>query len=76
MDTTFFKGMKGIEKFNENGMVKYTVGNTENFAEIQELRSSLVEDFPGAFIIAFKDEKKISLQDAIAEYRKQKQTRR
>ena len=64
MDTTFFKGMKGIEKFNENGMVKYTVGNTENFAEIQELRSSLVEDFPGAFIIAFKDEKKISLQDA------------
>lgn len=76
MDTTFFKGMKGIESFHENGMVKYTIGNTENLAEIQELRASLVEDFPGAFIIAFKDDKKISLQDAITEYRKQKQSRR
>ena len=76
MDTTFFKGMKGIENFHENGMVKYTIGNTENLAEIQELRASLVEDFPGAFIIAFKDDKKISLQDAITEYRKQKQSRR
>ncbi len=76
LDSAFFKGLKDVNKFHENGMVKYTVGNTDNFAEIQELRSALIKDFPGAFIIAFRDDKKISLQEAIAEYKKQKQIKK
>ena len=71
IDSDFFKGVKDIDIYKENGMVKYTVGATDNFAEVEKLRASLLEKFPGAFIVAFRDGYKVSLQHALTEYRKQ-----
>ena len=71
VDSDFFKGVKDIDIYRENGMVKYAVGATENFAEVEKLRASLLDKFPGAFIVAFRDGYKVSLQHALTEYRKQ-----
>ena len=71
VNSDFFHGFKNIDAYTENGMVKYTIGATDNFAEVESLRNTLLEKFPGAFIIAFRDGYKIPLQNALKEYRKQ-----
>lgn len=68
-DEAFFTGIDNVGSFTENGMVKYTVGECDDFAKVQEIRNSLSEKFPGAFIIAFKNGEKISVQEAMKEYR-------
>ncbi len=67
-----FKGETDCESYQENGMVKYTVGSSSNYNEIYKLRKKLVEKFPEAFIIAFKDAKRYDVNQAIMEYKKNK----
>ena len=69
-DNTFFTGLDNVDSFKENGMVKYTVGSSEDFAVIQETKNSISDRYPGAFIIAFRNGEKISVQEAMKEYRK------
>jgi N-acetylmuramoyl-L-alanine amidase len=64
-----FKGLTGCEKYEEDGLVKYTYGASNNYNEIYRLRSEVVEKFPGAFIIAFKDGKKMDVNQAIREFK-------
>ena len=71
INSDFFHGFKNVDAYTENGMVKYTIGATDNFAEVESLRNTLVDKFPGAFIIAFRDGYKIPLQSALREYRRQ-----
>ena len=70
VNSDFFHGLKDVDAYTENGMVKYTIGATDNFAEVENLRNTLLDKFPGAFIIAFRDGYKIPLQNALREYRK------
>ena len=65
-----FKGLTGVDSYVENGLTKYTVGASENYNEIYHLRKSLQEKFPEAFIIAFKDGKRMDVQQAISEFKK------
>lgn len=55
--------------YQEGGMYKYTVGASENYNEIYQLRKTLAATFPQCFIIAFKDGVKTDVQKAIQEYR-------
>lgn len=55
--------------YQEGGMYKYTVGASENYSEIYQLRKTLAATFPQCFIIAFKDGVKTDVQKAIQEYR-------
>lgn len=64
-----FKGQTGVDSYVENGLTKYTVGASENYNEIYHLRKSLQDKFPEAFIIAFKDGKRMDVQQAIREFR-------
>ena len=64
-----FKGQTGVDSYVENGLTKYTVGASENYNEIYHLRKSLQEKFPEAFIIAFKDGKRMDVQQAIREFK-------
>jgi N-acetylmuramoyl-L-alanine amidase len=64
-----FKGQTGVDSYVENGLTKYTVGASENYNEIYQLRKSLQEKFPEAFIIAFKGGKRMDVQQAIREFR-------
>lgn len=53
-----FKGEENYDSYQESGMVKYTIGASANYNEIYQLRKSLLDKFPEAFIIAFKNGKK------------------
>ena len=68
-----FKGEEGYDSYQEGGMYKYTIGASENYNEIYKLRKSLLEKFPEAFIIAFKDGQKCDVNQAIREYKQNKQ---
>ncbi len=71
-DDSSFKGLEGCECYEENGMMKYTYGASDNYNEIYGLYKKVHEKFPGAFIIAFKDGKKMDVNQAIREYKKNK----
>ena len=64
------KGLKNVERYNEKGMWKYTVGSSTNFNEISKMRKELAKKFPQAFVVAFKDGKRIDVQEAIKEWKK------
>ena len=64
-----FKGETGYDSYQEENMVKYTMGASTNYNEIYRLRKSLAEKFPEAFIIAFKNGKKYDVNQAIREFK-------
>ena len=64
-----FKGLE-VDYYEEGKLFKYTHGSTTNYNEIQKLKKSLGNKFPGSFIIAFKNGKKIATSDAINEWKK------
>lgn len=64
------KGLTGCERYEENGMQKYTYGASENYNEIYRLRKQILNKFPEAFIIAFKDGRKTDVNQAIKEFKR------
>lgn len=62
------KGEKA-EYYKEGKAVKYTVGSSANYNEIYRLRKTLLEKFPQAFIIAFKNGEKMNINEAIKEFK-------
>lgn len=61
-----FKGLKNVQEYISNGMYKYTVGNEETLEEAQEIQKSVREKgYGGAFLVAFKGDQRISLQEAM-----------
>ena len=64
-----FKGETGYDSYQEGNMVKYTMGASTNYNEIFRLRKTLAEKFPEAFIIAFKNGKKYDVNQAIREFK-------
>ncbi|MDB8923231.1 N-acetylmuramoyl-L-alanine amidase, partial [Parabacteroides merdae] len=54
-----FKGYKNVDCFIEKGIYKYTYGETTSFDSIRKLRRQVAKDFKDAFIVAFKDGKKV-----------------
>lgn len=69
------KGLTEATCYEEGGMFKYTVGASEDYNEISQLRKSILDKFPQAFIIAFKEGKKMNVSEAIREYKRNKQKR-
>ena len=64
-----FKGLKDIDSYKEGGYYKYTIGSSTDYNEIYRLRKSLLDKFPGAFIIAFKNGEKMDVTQAIREFK-------
>ena len=67
-----FKGLTGVDSYEEGGMTKYTVGASANYQEIYQLRKSVLDKFPQAFIIAFRGQEKMNVNEAIREYKSRK----
>jgi hypothetical protein len=65
------KGLK-TDFYVENGVYKYTYGNSEDYDEILKLKRSIADKFKDAFIIAFLNGKKINTREAIEMFKKQK----
>ena len=67
-----FKGETDYESFREGNLVKYTMGASSNYNDVYRLRKSLQEKFPEAFIIAFKNGQKYDVNQAIREFKQNK----
>ena len=65
-----FKGQDGVEFYKDGGIYKYTVGSSTNYNEIYRLRKQVLDKFPEAFIIAFRNGQRMDVQEAVREFRK------
>lgn len=64
-----FKGLENVSFYKEGGLYKYTYGVSENYREIYNLRKNILDKFPEAFIIAFKNGEKTDVNNAIKEWK-------
>ena len=61
-----FKGLKNVWEYKDNGLYKYTVGNQKDFKSASVLQSEFrKKGFSGAFVVAFKNGKRIPLREAM-----------
>ena len=66
------KGRDDADYYKDGKIYKYTIGASENYNEIYRLRKTILDKFPEAFIIAFKDGQRTDVQEAIQEYKRNK----
>ena len=60
-----FKGVKNMTYYEENGWYKYTLGDTTSYDDLSQLLVEMKKTFPGCFIVAFRNGKKISVEEAL-----------
>lgn len=63
------KGLKDVDSYKEDGLWKYTLGASTDYNEIYRLRKSVLDKFPQAFIIAFRNGEKIDASKAYQEFK-------
>ena len=68
-DNSLFKGITGVESYVEDNYVKYTYGASTDLNKILRVRQHLLEKFPQAFVIAFKDGEKMDVGQAVREFK-------
>ena len=71
-DSRQLKGRDDADFYMDGNIYKYTVGASTNYNEIYRLRKQLLDQFPEAFIIAFKGGQRMNVQKAIEEFKKLK----
>jgi len=61
-----FKGLKNIWEYKENDLYKYTIGSQKDLKSASALQSEFRgKGFTGAFVVAFKNGKRIPVREAI-----------
>ena len=66
-----FKGLSPVEHYKEKGIYKYTYGSDTNYNTIRRLKRTHTDrKFKDAFIIAFKNGKKMDVNEAIREFKR------
>ena len=71
-DSQLFKGHENVSSEIEGDLYKYMIGNSADYNEILRLKEKLKQDFPQAFIVAFKKGKRMNTGEAIKEFVKTK----
>ncbi len=66
------KGLDNVDSYQENGMWKYTVGESTDYNKINRLRKDIAGKHPQAFVIAFKNGQKMNVSEAIREFMRNK----
>lgn len=64
-DDPQLKGLKDVTFYKENDLFKYTTGIFTNVADARKYKTQIADTFPGAFVVAFVDGKRVSVQEAI-----------
>lgn len=64
------KGFSPVSYYKENGIYKYTYGESTNYNEILRLKNKASATFKDAFIIAFRNGKKMDVREAIQEFKR------
>ena len=63
--------LKGLDAdfYKDGGMYKYTCGTTCDYNEVLRTLKDVKKKFPGAFIVAFKNDVRIETATAIREFK-------
>lgn len=64
-DDPIFKGQKNIEELKEPVGYKYLIGASNNYNDVLQLKNSVKNDFPGAFIVAYKNGVRVNVQETL-----------
>ena len=64
-----FKGLSPVSYYQEKGVYKYTYGENTDYNKILRTKKQISSKFKGAFIIAFKNGKKMDVNQAIKEFK-------
>ena len=75
LDAPQFQGLEQVDYYQDGGMYKYTVGASTDYNAISQLRKQLLDRFPQAFVIAFKNGKRCDVQQAIQEFKQNRKKR-
>lgn len=67
-----FKGIKDVIEINAEDRFKYATGNFTDYQDAVNYRKKIEAIYPGAFVIAVKDNKILPLQEALEQKRKNK----
>lgn len=60
-----FKGRKDVEVLKEKVGYKYFIGASNDYESVSALKKSLEDEFPGSFIVAYKNGVRINVNDAL-----------
>ena len=63
------KGLSPVDYYVENGTYKYTYGASTDYNEVRRKLKEVSAKFKDAFIIAFKKDKKVNVNEAINEFK-------
>lgn len=66
------KGLKDVDYYKEGGIYKYTYGDSPDYNKVLRTKRTIAAQFKDAFIIAFKDGKKMNINDAINEFKRKR----
>ena len=66
------KGLQPVDYYVENGTYKYTYGASTDYNAVRGKLKSVTTKFKDAFIIAFKNDKKVNVNEAIKEFMRNK----
>ena len=66
------KGLKNVDYYKEGGLYKYTYAASSDYNKVLRTKRSITAQFKDAFIIAFKNGKKVNVNAAINEFKNKK----
>mgnify|MGYP003514723973 CR=1 FL=1 len=64
-----FKGLTPVGHYQEKGIYKYTYGESYDYNKVLRTKRQISTKFKDAFIIAFKNGKKMNVNEAIKEFK-------
>lgn len=66
------KGLNNVDYYQEKGLYKYTYGASADYNQVLRTKRSVAAQFKDAFIVAFKNGKKMDVNQAIREFKAKK----
>ena len=66
------KGLKDVDYYKEGGIYKYTYGAAADYNKVLRTKRTITAQFKDAFIIAFKNGKKVNVNAAVNEFKNKK----
>ena len=67
-----FKGLSPVNYYQEKGLYKYTYNESTDYNKVLRIKKQIATKFKDAFIVAFKDGKKMDVNQAIKEFKNNK----
>lgn len=64
-NTGIYENYTDIYQYEENNMFKYALGNYQSLDEAKKYQETIHSSYPDAFVVAFKDGKRISMKEAL-----------